>query len=174
VAPFKEADEYSSIRFFNRSNSRNNYRPLSVMGRIIKLEEIMGIGGVLVHGCFDLLHLGHLRYLAWARTLGHPLTVTLTADKYFPDKGPNRPAFNQNERAEWLTYIEGVDNVSIVHEPTGVAAIFAIRPEIYCKGERVILPVEEHSVAMVGGRVEYSPFGHSYSSTEILGRGNHG
>lgn len=132
------------------------------------MNQLEGIGGVLIHGCFDLLHLGHLRFIGWAKTLGNPVTVTLTADDYFPNKGKNRPAFNQEERSEWLSHIEGIDHIAIVHESTGVLAIKTIKPEIYCKGEKVLLPQEEIAVLMNGGRVEYSPLGHSYSSTEII------
>jgi len=134
--------------------------------KIKKLEELEWIGGVLVHGCFDMLHLGHLRMIDWAKSLGSPLTVTITADKYFPEKGKHRPAFPQEIRAEWLSHIENIDHVAIVHEPTAVTAIRIIKPEIFCKGENKLLNIEE--LALNGIRLAIYPDGHLYSSTNIL------
>lgn len=129
------------------------------------------------HGCFDLLHVGHIRYLQWAKSLmpSAPLIVTLTSDEHFPKyKGDWRPAFNEQIRAECLAALEVVDHVAIVHEPTGVGAINVLHPAIYAKGweAKGVIPDEVAAVESHGGRVEYmekeSEKGQIYSSGMIL------
>lgn len=85
------------------------------------------------HGVFDLLHIGHIRYLQQARTLGDVLIVTLTPDQ-FVNKGPHRPAFNQQLRVDALAALDCVDYVAINEWPTATEAIRAIKPDIYAKG----------------------------------------
>lgn len=149
------------------------------MDKIKPLEWLAGMGGILLHGSFDCLHVGHLRYFTWGRKLSKewPLIVTLTADAHFPAyKGPNRPAFPEGVRAEWLSYIGIIDYIAIVYEPTGVLAINMIKPAIYAKGRdwqvQGILPDEEAAVIRHGGTVHYMPKegenGQTYSSGRIL------
>jgi rfaE bifunctional protein nucleotidyltransferase chain/domain len=88
---------------------------------------------VLCHGTFDLLHAGHIRYLKSARSEGDVLVVTVTADE-FVNKGPGRPAFSQDLRAENLGYLNFVDFVAINNEPTAVNVISEVKPHAYVKG----------------------------------------
>ena len=88
---------------------------------------------VQCHGCFDLLHYGHLRHLKFAKSLGDHLVVTITADRYIK-KGPGRPVFNESQRAEMLRELRCVDDVQIIHAPDAVTALEAIKPDIYVKG----------------------------------------
>ncbi len=147
------------------------------MNKVVPLESLAAIGGVLCHGCFDLVHLGHLRYFDWASKLKPecPLIVTTTADAHFPKyKGGNRPAFPQDIRAEWLSHIDLIDFVAIVDEPTGVLAINTVKPAIYAKGweAKGVIPLEAAATEAHGGRVEYmekeSVNGQIYSSGRIL------
>ena len=87
----------------------------------------------LCHGVFDLLHPGHLRHLAKAKEKVDFLVVSITADQ-FVNKGPGRPAFNQDLRAESLGNIISVDYVLICPFPTAVESINAIKPDFYFKG----------------------------------------
>jgi cytidyltransferase-like protein len=87
----------------------------------------------LCHGVFDLLHPGHLRHLAKAKEKVDVLVVSITADQ-FVNKGPGRPAFNQDLRVESLANIISVDYVLICPFPTAVESICAIKPEFYFKG----------------------------------------
>jgi len=87
----------------------------------------------LCHGVFDLLHPGHLRHLATAKKKVDVLVVSITADQ-FVNKGPGRPAFNQDLRAESLANITSVDFVVICPYPTAVETIHAIKPDFYFKG----------------------------------------
>lgn len=88
---------------------------------------------VLCHGTFDLMHTGHIRYLQRAKKEGDVLLVTVTADEYV-NKGPGRPIFNEQLRAENLAALECVDHVAINHAITAVNALHKIKPNVYVKG----------------------------------------
>lgn len=88
---------------------------------------------VLAHGCFDVLHVGHIRYLETARQMGDALFVTVTPDR-FVDKGASRPAFTQQIRSEVLAALGLVDAVSINNWPTAVELLQLLQPDIYVKG----------------------------------------
>ncbi len=148
--------------------------------KIQKLETLEGIGGILCHGGYDCLHVGHMRFFAWAKALriDEPLTVTITADEFFPKhKGANRPAFPEAVRAEWLSYIEIIDNIAIVYEPTGVLAINTIRPLIYAKGAEAegLINEEQQATEKNGGKTVFMAKkyvdGQFYSSSRILSGG---
>ena len=88
---------------------------------------------VLCHGVFDLLHIGHIKYLNKAKTFGNFLIVSITSDE-FVNKGPKRPIFNENYRAEALASLQCVDAVFINRSSSAVNIIKKIKPGIYCKG----------------------------------------
>lgn len=132
---------------------------------------------VLCHGCFDLLHIGHVRYLEAARGLGDVLVVTVTPDEMV-DKGPGRPAFGAGQRAELLAALRCVDAVGINRWPTAVPTIQMLRPTVYAKGaeyraaaDDADSPVgQERAVAeAVGGQLALID-GEKFSSTAILTR----
>src|SRR5580698_8187548 len=117
-------------------------RPASPRDKIRTVAEVAAIceqgrraGQVVVqaHGTFDLLHLGHVRHLEAARKLGDVLIVTVTADR-FVNKGPGRPIFGQEVRAEMLAALEYVDFVGINHGPDAESLLDIIRPDVYVKG----------------------------------------
>ena len=89
---------------------------------------------VLCHGVFDLLHVGHIKHLKKAKQLGDLLVVTITPDK-FVTKGPGRPVFNENLRAEAISALATVDYVAINDAKTAVKPIRLLKPNIYCKGK---------------------------------------
>ena len=86
------------------------------------------------HGCFDLMHPGHIKYFQAAKKMGDILVVTVTPDVYI-DKGPGRPAFNQHLRAECIAALECVDYVAINKWPTAEETLKLLRPDIYVKGQ---------------------------------------
>jgi rfaE bifunctional protein nucleotidyltransferase chain/domain len=88
---------------------------------------------VLCHGTFDLIHAGHIRHLQEARSQGDVLFVTITGDKYV-NKGPGRPVFSENLRAENLSALSCVDHVGIVYAESAEEPISKIKPRIYVKG----------------------------------------
>lgn len=89
---------------------------------------------VLCHGCFDLMHPGHIKYFQAAKKMGDLLVVTLTADEYV-DKGPGRPVFNQVLRAESIAALECVDFVAVNQWPTAEETLRILRPDVYVKGQ---------------------------------------
>lgn len=112
------------------------------MNKILPIEELVAtIRGlkaegkriVHCHGCFDLLHIGHLRHFQQARALGDCLVVTVTPDR-FVDKGNNRPAFTEALRVEALSALACVDFVAINQWPTAVEILRLLQPDFYVKG----------------------------------------
>ena len=107
---------------------------------IEKLPEILknlkaeGKKIVHCHGCFDFMHPGHIKYFQAAKKMGDVLVVTVTPDIYV-DKGPDRPVFNQNLRAESIAALECVDYVAINKWPTAEETFRLLRPDIYVKGQ---------------------------------------
>lgn len=121
---------------------------------------------VLANGCFDLLHVGHVRYLRAARALGDALVVGLNSDASVRRiKGPGRPVMPVGERAELVGSLAGVDAVVVFEEDTAEALIARLRPDIHAKGtdySAESVP-ERAAVLAVGGRVAIAgdPKGHS-------------
>jgi rfaE bifunctional protein nucleotidyltransferase chain/domain len=90
---------------------------------------------VLANGCFDLLHVGHVRYLQAARALGDALVVGLNSDASVRRlKGPGRPVMPAAERAELLAAVSGVDAVVVFEEDSADALIERLRPDVHAKG----------------------------------------
>jgi len=133
---------------------------LKALSKSLKKESNI----VLCHGMFDLVHLGHIRYFQEAKKQGDILIVTLTADK-FCRKGPGKPVFPEELRAESLAALEIVDYVSICPYSTAIEAIGIIRPNVYAKGmeykkesddiTRMILK-EREAVELNGGKIYYT------------------
>jgi cytidyltransferase-like protein len=88
---------------------------------------------ILAHGTFDVLHIGHIKHLTFAKKNADILIVTLTADK-FVKKGPDRPVFKQENRAEMLAALEIVDKICIINSPSAIEAISNVKPDYYVKG----------------------------------------
>ena len=88
---------------------------------------------VLCHGVFDLLHVGHINYFKAARKLGATLVVSVTDDQ-FVNKGPGRPAFDIENRINFLKEINCIDFVCVSHELTSEKIIKNLKPNFYCKG----------------------------------------
>lgn len=106
------------------------------LGKMAELSRQLRAEGkrvVLCHGTFDLMHTGHIRYLQRAKQEGDVLLVTVTGDAYV-NKGPGRPVFNEQLRAENLAALAAVDHVAINQAVTAVEALHAIQPNIYAKG----------------------------------------
>jgi rfaE bifunctional protein nucleotidyltransferase chain/domain len=128
---------------------------------------------VFTNGCFDLLHLGHVRYLQDARRLGSCLIVGLNSDDSVKKlKGPERPLKTQEERAGLLAALESVDYVVIFEDENPIPLITAIRPDIHVKGGdyRADSIPEYPYVRGYGGEVVIVPFLEGYSTSEFLER----
>ncbi|MCK4659944.1 MAG: adenylyltransferase/cytidyltransferase family protein [Phycisphaerae bacterium] len=131
-----------------------------------------GLTIVQCHGCFDIVHPGHIRYLEFARRQGDMLVVTLTGDSEIT-KGPDKPYIPQELRAENLAALEFVDRVCIDHAPTAEAILRAVRPEVYVKGREYEFSRnpgflrERELVERQGGRVIFSSGDVVFSSTQL-------
>jgi D-glycero-beta-D-manno-heptose 1-phosphate adenylyltransferase len=126
---------------------------------------------VLTNGCFDLLHVGHIRYLRGAKALGGKLIVAINSDGSVQQlKGAGRPAMPAAERTEILAALSDVDAVVIFDEPDVRALIREIRPDVQAKGTdytRENVP-ERDEVTAYGGRVEIVGDPKNHSTTDLL------
>ena len=128
---------------------------------------------VFTNGVFDLLHLGHLRYLQQARALGDALVVGLNSDRSVrANKGPSRPITPQDERAEILAALTCVDGVVIFDEGTPHALIASLQPDVLVKGAdwAVDAIVGRDIVEARGGRVVRVPIEAGHSTSALLER----
>jgi len=130
---------------------------------------------VLTNGTFDLLHIGHLRYLEVARAKGDLLVVGINSDTSVRGyKGPGRPVVPQEERAEMVAALRCVDYTTIFDEPTAAALVDALKPEVYVKGGDYAagskpLP-EAEAVEAYGGEVCIVSFVEGHSASDIIRR----
>ena len=150
------------------------------MGKIVSQDELIlltarekrnGRRVVFTNGCFDLLHPGHVRCLAEARTLGDLLVVAVNSDRSVRgNKGSERPLVPQNDRAEVLAALSSVDYVTIFDEPTPRDLIARVLPSVLVKGAdwgpKEVVGRQE--VEAAGGRVVSIPLAPGYSTTNLL------
>lgn len=171
------------------------------MGRVVAFQDIAtaveaeraaGRGIVLTNGCFDLLHVGHVRLLQRCRALGDVLVVGVNDDTSVQRlKGPARPLVPAAERAEVLAALEAVDYVTVFEETTAERLAAAVRPEVYVKGADYAQPStssqrpdsdpdggevdddrlpEARVVRQAGGRVVLLPLTPGRSTSALVGR----
>ncbi len=108
--------------------------PLEELSLIAQKLKSKGKRLVLCHGCFDLMHPGHIKYFQAARKMGDVLIVTVTPD-IFVDKGPGRPVFDETLRTESIAALECVNYVALNKWPTAEETLRLLRPDIYVKGQ---------------------------------------
>jgi len=154
------------------------------LGQVFTLEGALtwrltqaeaGRAVALTNGHFDLLHVGHVRYLQAARALTDALVIGLNSDASTRARKPGRPIVPQEERAELLAALGCVDAVVIFDDLTAEALVAALRPDIYVKGGDWQQPAgprppEAAVVAGYGGRVVYLPYVPDRSTTLIIQR----
>jgi len=129
---------------------------------------------ILCHGVFDVLHLGHIRHLQEARSLGDRLVVSITADRHVAElKGHGRPQFSAEQRREALQALSSVDEVIVSDDGTAIEVIKSIRPAYYVKGPDYSgkntpeLAAEVAAIESVGGKF-YTTTAEKWSSTALL------
>jgi len=141
--------------------------------KIISLEELGVITAKLkkqgkkiahCHGCFDLLHPGHIKHFEAAKNIADVVVVTITPDR-FVNKGPGRPVFNEKLRMESLAGLEAIDYVALNKWPTAIETVKIVRPDFYVKGqdykdrEKDItgnIKLEEDALRSVGGKIYFT------------------
>jgi rfaE bifunctional protein nucleotidyltransferase chain/domain len=150
--------------------------------KIVKLEELSdrseklrsaGKKIVATNGCFDLLHVGHVRYLQAARALGDLLVVGLNGDRSVHElKGAGRPLTIQRDRAEILAALECVDLVTVFPELRATKFLAAVRPSVYVKGgdySSETLDEKERAILKeIGAEIHLIPFEIGYSTSRLI------
>src|SRR2546421_7950696 len=149
------------------------------LARVVEYRQQSGERGVFTNGCFDLLHLGHVRYLQEAQALGDFLILGLNNDASVRSlKGAGRPLVPEMERAEILAALTCIDYVTIFAEPTAGPLVELLQPAIYVKGadyanaqgsepDTSRLP-EAKVVQAYGGMVRLIPYLPHHSTTELI------
>ncbi|MEM7647335.1 MAG: D-glycero-beta-D-manno-heptose 1-phosphate adenylyltransferase [Pseudomonadota bacterium] len=128
---------------------------------------------VFTNGCFDILHIGHIRYLQEAKQCGDLLCVALNSDRSVKElKGPERPLQSEQDRAEVLAALQAVDYTVIFDEPTPLQFIKAINPDVLVKGGDWSIDqiVGSDHVLSYGGEVKSLQFVQGRSTTDVVQR----
>ena len=153
---------------------------MSILPKLKTVKELMPLLSrlkkhkkkiVFTNGCFDILHVGHVRYLSRSKSLGHVLVIGLNTDlSVRAVKGPQRPVTPQKERAEVLSALSAVDFLVFFSEPTPLRLIQAIRPDFLVKGgdwkKKDI--VGSAFVESYGGKELSLPYVKGFSTTALL------
>jgi rfaE bifunctional protein nucleotidyltransferase chain/domain len=173
-------------RATGRSTDGGRKSALEIEGKILTLDQLSGVADALhkqgrkialCHGVFDLFHVGHLRHLKSASEFGDVLVVSITGDK-FVNKGPDRPAFPSELRAELLAGLELVDYVVVVEDPSAMPSIRAARPSAFIKGGEYFDPkqdisgkivIERELVESLGGELVFTQ-DITFSSSNLLNK----
>ena len=152
--------------------------------KIISLEQLpqrvkdlraAGKRIVATNGCFDLLHVGHLRYLKAARALGDVLIVGINGDESVRAlKGEGRPVNNANDRAEVVAALQYVDLVVVFTEVRATKFLELAAPDVYVKGgdykPDTLNPEERDALSKIGAKIDIVPLEQGYSTSRLLGQ----
>lgn len=150
---------------------REKIKERKELSRIIKNLKAKGKRIVFTNGCFDLLHLGHVRYLEKAKSLGDVLVVGVNSDSSVRKlKGPKRPILPQGERTEMLSGLGCVDYITIFNEADPLKLITSLKPNLLVKGgdwtrEQI---VGREVVERSGGKLVIVPFVKGASTSNVI------
>jgi rfaE bifunctional protein nucleotidyltransferase chain/domain len=152
------------------------------MGEVLTRDEIVervrrnrehGLTHAFANGCFDLLHVGHVRYLTAASLEADRLIVAVNDDESMRGlKGPGRPVLPQADRAELVAALRAVDYVVVFPEPTVTPLLELIKPDVHCKGTDYTVDTvpERAAVRAYGGRVAIVGDPKDHSTRDLLAR----
>jgi D-glycero-beta-D-manno-heptose 1-phosphate adenylyltransferase len=150
------------------------------MGEVVKAEKLTEVLKdlklknkkiVTTNGCFDILHVGHVRYLKLAKELGDVLIIGLNTDRSVKAlKGPKRPLNSENDRAEVLATLNCVDYVVLFDEDTPAKLLDIIKPDIHAKGGDYNIDTlpEAEVIIKNGGKVVFIPLVKGKSTTSLI------
>ena len=149
--------------------------------KVITREELVarvaadrraGLTIAFANGCFDLLHVGHARYLQAAAAEADRLIVAVNDDAAAGTKGPGRPLLRAEDRAEIVAALRGVDYVVIFPEPTVAPLLTLLRPDVHCKGTDYTADTvpERETVRSYGGRIAIVGDPKDHSTRDLLAR----
>ena len=136
-------------------------------------DRAQGLTTAFANGCFDLLHVGHLRYLQAASREADRLIVAINDDRSVAAlKGPNRPILSAADRAELVAAVRGVAYVVIFAEPTVTPLLELLRPDVHCKGTDYTVDTvpERETVRAYGGRIAIVGDPKDHSTRDLLTR----
>ena len=143
------------------------------IGEVVSKLKAKGKKIVFTNGCFDILHVGHVRYLKEAKALGDILILGLNSDSSVKSlKGSNRPINNESDRAEVLSALKAIDYVVIFDEKTAENIVGEVKPDIYAKGGDYSIDTlpEAKIVAGHGGKTVLLQLVDGKSSTNIINK----
>ena len=153
----------------------NKIKTQKAMVKVVADLKKKGKRVVQCHGVFDIIHLGHIRHFNLAKKEGDVLVVTLTRDKYVK-RGPGRPIFNEQLRAETLASLSMIDYVCVLDSPTATDFIKTVKPNTYVKGKEYKakekdvtgkIYEEEEAISSVGGKLSFTD-DITFSSSSII------
>jgi rfaE bifunctional protein nucleotidyltransferase chain/domain len=139
---------------------------------LVAAERRAGRTLAFANGCFDLLHVGHVRYLQAASLEADRLIVAVNDDHTAAAKGPGRPILKAAERAELVAALRGVDYVTIFPESTVAPLLEVLRPDVHCKGTDYTIDTvpERATVLAYGGRIAIVGDPKDHSSRDLVAR----
>jgi rfaE bifunctional protein nucleotidyltransferase chain/domain len=151
-----------------------------VSDKIVTREQLLDLGRAaranrrtiaLANGCFDLLHVGHIRYIQAAAAEADCLVVAVNDDTAAA-KGPGRPILKAVDRAELVAALRGVDYVTIFPESTVVALLESLKPDVHCKGTDYTIETvpERETVLAYGGRIAIVGDPKDHSTRDVIRR----
>ena len=152
------------------------------MGEIVTRDELVeriesdraqGLTVAFANGAFDLLHVGHVRYLEGARQQADRVIVAINSDESIRGlKGPSRPILSEHDRAELVAALRAVDYVVIFAEPTVAPLLELLKPDVHCKGTDYTVDTvpERETVRSYGGRIAIVGDPKDHSTTNLLSR----
>ncbi len=139
----------------------------------VRAERVSGHTIAFANGCFDVLHVGHVRYLADSKSQAERLVVAVNDDRSVSNlKGPGRPILNAADRAELLAALESVDYVVLFSDPDVNRLLRLLKPDVHCKGTDYTLETvpERDTVLAYGGRIAIVGDPKDHSTRDLLAR----
>jgi len=142
------------------------------LARLVAEDRTSGRTIAFANGCFDLLHVGHIRYLQAAAAEADRLIVAINDDETASRKGPGRPVLKADERAEIVAALRGVDYVVIFPEPTVDPLLRLLKPDVHCKGTDYTADTvpERETVLAYGGCIAIVGDPKDHSTRDLVGR----
>jgi rfaE bifunctional protein nucleotidyltransferase chain/domain len=139
---------------------------------LVRADRAAGRTIAFANGCFDLLHVGHTRYLQAAAAEADRLVVAVNGDESAGSKGPGRPILAAADRAELVAALRGVDYVVVFPEPTVTPLLELLKPDVHCKGTDYTVDTvpERETVRSYGGRIAIVGDPKDHSTRDLLAR----
>jgi rfaE bifunctional protein nucleotidyltransferase chain/domain len=152
-------------------DTRSKIKSVEELKVLVREAQSRGLRVVFTNGCFDLLHVGHIRYLQAARALGDLLVLAINSDaSVCAVKGPGRPIQRQEDRAEILASLECVDYLLVFDAPTADSLLLDVKPDVHAKGTDYTVETvpERETVLAYGGEVAIAGDPKDHSTRDLI------